>query len=203
MKRKNPSSNRNQRSTEDRGFTRGHLSLRDRPGSAEQGGLSGWDRFTQGVEPLPDDKPPVDPGTPLTTGNAVREGTGGAVGRHQIRIGIPDGLNRRQADQLRRGNYPIQRRLDLHGRTSAEARTEVGHFLQSAAAKELRCVLVITGQGRDAHGSPRGVLRDSLERWLNRPRTRDLVLASAPARPRDGGGGAFYILLRRKRRQGR
>ncbi len=198
MKRMNP------------GSTRDRIHPGDRPARAEEpgpgrlGASTGWDRFTADVEPLPADKPPVDPGTLARGAATVREGNAGAkAARRQLEIGRFDGLNRRQADQLRRGDYPVQGRLDLHGSTADEARTEIARFLQSAAARELRCVLVITGQGRDDFGRPRGVLRDSLEKWLNAPRTRRLVLACAPAQRKDGGHGAFYILLRRKRQPAR
>ncbi len=121
---------------------------------------------------------------------------GSAPGR--IRIGALDGLNRRQAVALRRGGIGIDARLDLHGFTRGDAARKVASFLAQSAHRGLRCVLVITGQGRsDPLADPRGVLRRELEDWLNEPATRPLVLACVPARGRDGGQGAFYVLLRR------
>ena len=121
---------------------------------------------------------------------------GSAPGR--IRIGALDGLNRRQAVALRRGGIAIDARLDLHGFTRRRAARKVAAFLAQSAHRGLRCVLVITGQGRsDPLADPRGVLRRELEDWLNEPATRPFVLACVPARGRDGGQGAFYVLLRR------
>jgi len=117
----------------------------------------------------------------------------------RIRIGALDGLNRRQAVALRRGRIAIDARLDLHGFTRREAAWKVAAFLSQSAHRGLRCVLVITGQGRsDPLADPRGVLRYGLESWLNEPATRPFVLACVPARPKHGGQGAFYVLLRRR-----
>ena len=116
----------------------------------------------------------------------------------KIRIGALDGLNRRQSVALRRGGIAIDARLDLHGFTRRDAARRVAAFLAQSAHRGLRCVLVITGQGRsDPLADPRGALRSGLEDWLNEPTTRPFVLACVPARRRHGGQGAFYVLLRR------
>lgn len=142
-------------------------------------------------------------------GAAVRErrasdtpgGKAGMAGRgSRIEIGSVAGLNRRQADALRAGGIGIDARLDLHGFSRKEAGGRVAAFVARSARRGLRCVLVITGQGRrDPLAKARGVLRGGLERWLNEPATRPLVLACVPAQRRHGGQGAFYVLLRRRR----
>lgn len=142
-------------------------------------------------------------------GAAVRERQAGAkraakAGSAQkgsrIEIGSVAGLNRRQADALRGGGIAIDARLDLHGFSRREAAGKVATFLAESAHRGLRCVLVITGQGRsDPLAEARGVLRGELEGWLNESETRPLVLACVPAQKRHGGRGAFYVLLRRSR----
>ena len=118
----------------------------------------------------------------------------------RVEIGSVAGLNRSQADALRGGNIAIDAQLDLHGFSRKEAGGNVAAFLARSARRGLRCVLVITGQGRrDPLAKARGVLRGGLERWLNEPATRPLVLACVPAQRRHGGQGAFYVLLRRRR----
>ena len=118
----------------------------------------------------------------------------------RIEIGSVAGLKRRQADLLRGGDIAIEARLDLHGFSRREAAGKVATFLAQCARRGLRCVLVITGQGRgDPLAEARGVLRGELEGWLNLPATRPLVLACVPAQRRHGGKGAFYVLLRRSR----
>ena len=122
---------------------------------------------------------------------------GSAPGR--IRIGALDGLNRRQAVALRRGGIAIDARLDLHGFNRRDAARRVAAFLAQSAQRGLRCVLVITAQGRtDPLADPCGVLRRGLEAWLNEPATRPFVLACVTARAKHGGQGAFYVLLRRR-----
>jgi DNA-nicking Smr family endonuclease len=106
------------------------------------------------------------------------------------------GLDRRNAQRLKRGQMAIAARLDLHGMTQAEAHRALRSFLLRCHEEERRTVLVITGKGtRDGEG----VLRRAVPRWLDEPGLRPVVLAREEAQPRDGGGGAFYVLLRRKR----
>lgn len=108
---------------------------------------------------------------------------------------VTPGLDRRSAERLKRGQRPIEARLDLHGMTQEEAHPALDHFLARADAAGQRCVLVITGKG----GRGGGVLRAAVPRWLNEAPNRARLLAFTPAQPKDGGGGALYVLLRRHR----
>jgi DNA-nicking Smr family endonuclease len=110
--------------------------------------------------------------------------------------GAVPGLDRRNALRLKRGQMPIEARLDLHGMIQAEAHRALAGFVARSHAAGRRVLLVITGKGtRDGEG----VLRAAVPRWLAEPALRPLVLATAPAVPRDGGAGALYVLLRRER----
>lgn len=132
-------------------------------------------------------------------GKRVAE-AGSAPRGSRIEIGSVAGLKRRQADLLRGGGIAIEARLDLHGFSRSVATGKVAAFLARSAQSGLRCLLVITGQGRrNPLAEARGVLRGGLEEWLNVPATRPLVLACVPAQKRHGGQGAFYVLLRRSR----
>ncbi|RMH49538.1 MAG: DNA mismatch repair protein MutS [Alphaproteobacteria bacterium] len=117
--------------------------------------------------------------------------------------GMP-GLDRRTAERLRRGRLEPQARLDLHGHSIAQAHSALGAFLRAGHARGLRCVLVITGKGRpredDTGWQRRGILRESVPRWLALPPLAGMVVGVCPAHPRHGGGGAFYVYLRRARR---
>jgi DNA-nicking Smr family endonuclease len=106
------------------------------------------------------------------------------------------GVDRRTADRVRRGRYPVEAGLDLHGMTQAEAHRALSGFLVDARDEGRRCVLVITGHGRISGG----VLKTAVPRWLAEPDFRAHVLAIAPARPQHGGAGALYVLLRRSPR---
>jgi DNA-nicking Smr family endonuclease len=128
----------------------------------------------------------------------------------ELRPGEAKGLDRRTAERLRRGQVPIEARIDLHGQTQAEAHRALTAFVTGAHKAGRRCVLVITGKGgqpgarRDSGEGvmpdrERGILRRAVPRWLNEPDLRPLILGFAQAQPAHGGAGAVYVLLRRKR----
>lgn len=110
-----------------------------------------------------------------------------------LRDGTRAGLDGRTQRRLSRGNVSIDRRLDLHGHTAAQAQLILQAFIENAAHSGCRCVLVITGKGA-------GVLRGHVPDWLKLKPLSGLVLALAEAQQADGGSGAFYVLLRRRRR---
>jgi DNA-nicking Smr family endonuclease len=83
--------------------------------------------------------------------------------------------------------------LDLHGKTSAEAREFLGEFLLQCQHENVRHVLIIHGKGKD---SAIPVLKNKLNNWL---RQTEQVIAFCTATPRHGGSGALYLLLRRQR----
>lgn len=113
----------------------------------------------------------------------------------ELAAGATAGLDKRSALRLKRGQYPIEAKLDLHGMTEGEAHGVLVSFLRAAYERERRCVLVVTGKGRGGEG----ILRRALPRWLNAPELRPLVLAFAQAQAKHGGAGAFYLLLKRRR----
>ena len=105
------------------------------------------------------------------------------------------GLQNSVLRKLRRGHYPVQDELDLHGLTVSAAGVRLGDFLNYARGQRLSCVRIIHGKGLSSPGkSP--VLKPQVARWL---RAHDGVLAFTPARRDDGGSGAMYVLLRSRR----
>lgn len=105
---------------------------------------------------------------------------------------LRDGLSRMTLRKLRRGHWPVQDRLDLHGNVSDAARKLLQAFLHDAGRRGLRCVLVIHGKGMN---SPAGeaVLRRLVRHWLAQ-RPDVLVFCDAP--PGEGGSGAALVLLK-------
>jgi len=116
---------------------------------------------------------------------------------HELAHGISVGIDKRQADRFRRGKTPIEGKIDLHGRTQAQAHDDLHDFVARAHASGKRMVLVITGKGVTASKS--GVLKENVPRWLNEPTLRRHVLAFDYAEPQHGGEGALYVLLKRKK----
>lgn len=114
------------------------------------------------------------------------------------------GIDRNTATRFRKGQYPIDASLDLHGMTREQAHRALSLFIRNQHDRGGRCLLVVTGGGRkplkDEGGSPeRGILRRLLPQWLMEPGLKAMVLALDAAKPKHGGGGAYYILLRRRR----
>jgi len=105
---------------------------------------------------------------------------------------LRNGLSRMTLRKLRRGNWPVQDSLDLHGNNSDAARKLLQVFLHEAAQRDLRCVLVIHGKGMNSRGGE-AVLRRLTRHWLTQ---RPEVLAWCDAPPRDGGSGAALVLLK-------
>jgi DNA-nicking Smr family endonuclease len=110
--------------------------------------------------------------------------------------GAAPGIDRNLLRSLRRGDFSIQGRLDLHGKTQVEARDAVEKFLTEHRRMGKRCVLIVHGRGLNSKDSV-PVLKQQLKAWLSQKRIGQIVLAFATARPQDGGAGAVYVLLRR------
>jgi DNA-nicking Smr family endonuclease len=108
------------------------------------------------------------------------------------RVDVPfDALRR-----LRRGLLPIDARIDLHGCSAREARTQLELFLRTMRSRGERCVLVIHGKGAHSPDGT-GVLRGEIAAWLSQSAASEHVAAFATATGGDGGEGAVYVLLRR------
>ena len=106
------------------------------------------------------------------------------------------GLDRNLMRSLRRGDFALQGRLDLHGMTQAQAKEAVDRFLSDSRRSGKRCVLIVHGRGLNSQDQI-PVLKQQVKGWLSQKRLGSMVLAFATARPQDGGAGAVYVLLRR------
>lgn len=101
------------------------------------------------------------------------------------------GVQYKTLRKMRQGEYNVDAVLDLHGRTTDEARQVLSHFLLNCQEQAIRHVLIIHGKGRDCH---KPVLKNKLNHWL---RQTEQVLAFCSASAKDGRSGALYVLLRR------
>jgi len=113
--------------------------------------------------------------------------------------GAVRGFNRKMMDRLKKGRFPVQDYVDLHGLTKHAAEEMVREFLLQSRQRGLRCVLVVHGRGLNSENQI-PVLKERLPLWLSRGAIRKIVLAFCTARPYDGGTGAIYILLRKGNR---
>ena len=105
---------------------------------------------------------------------------------------LGNGLSRMTLRKLRRGTWPVDDSLDLHGNQTDAARKLLQGFMHEAVRRNLRCVLVIHGKGLNSPGGE-AVMRKLARHWLaQHPR----VLAYCDAPPRYGGSGAVLVLLK-------
>ena len=93
--------------------------------------------------------------------------------------------------KLRRGDWSIQRQLDLHGLRRDDAREALSHFIREAHKHGIRCVRVVHGKGLGSPGKA-PILKSRVQSWLVQKKE---VLAFVQAKPSDGGAGALVVLL--------
>lgn len=189
---------------------------KDRRPSADEADL--WRKVTGDVKPipkstadaLPPGRDPAAPAAPAKAASPRRKAKAAARApaeqpapsprrrrAAELSHGDAPGVDRRTADNLRKGRTEIEARIDLHGMTQAEAHRALTSFIVGQHEAGRRCVLVVTGKGTWREGG--GVLRDAVPRWLNEPDLRPRLLSFTHAQRKDGGDGALYILLKRIR----
>jgi len=103
------------------------------------------------------------------------------------------GIDRREIRKLRRGEYVVEDRHDLHGMTAADACASVKRFIENSRHRRHRCVCIVHGRGLHSEGKA-SVLKPRVRECLRSHRS---VLAYANAPRADGGAGAVYVLLRK------
>jgi len=156
------------------------------------------------VRPLRSRRVPVEPPRPRATvrGGGLPEAPSAPALQDAREDEIGDGegylvharpgVQTRVLRRLKRGQYSVEARLDLHGHTRDEARAAVVAFLHRQRRRGARCVCIVHGKGyRSAQG--RAVIKHHLAAWL---RQLEEVTAFCSALPRDGGTGALYVLLK-------
>jgi DNA-nicking Smr family endonuclease len=102
------------------------------------------------------------------------------------------GVRTQTLRHLRRGLYPIEDAIDLHGLSQSDARESLAEFLEQSRAAGHRCVRVVHGKGYRS-GARGPILKIAVNSWLKRHAE---VMAFTSARALDGGTGALYVLLR-------
>jgi DNA-nicking Smr family endonuclease len=110
--------------------------------------------------------------------------------------GSVHGFSRKLMQKLKKGRFPVQDYMDLHGLTKQDAEVRIRDFLLQSNRRGLRCVLVVHGRGLNSEDHI-PVLKERLPIWLSRGPVKKIVLAFSTAMPYDGGTGAIYVLLRK------
>lgn len=165
-------------------------------------------RAVQGVRPLSGGGRDLAPGAekkaaapgadPVAALREILEGRVDFALRHtdEYQEGFVVGLDPLVLSRLRAGRYSPEKHIDLHGLNARQAHDALTHFIKGAYQRNMRCVVVVTGRGRNSPDGV-GVLRPLLQDWLSRDPFKRVVLAFCTAKPGDGGPGAVYVLLRK------
>ena len=106
---------------------------------------------------------------------------------------LRSGIQANVLQKLRRGQFPVEATLDLHGLTTAEANDELYRFVQHSQNLGRQAVRVVHGKGHGSIGQE-PILKARINQWL---REFPVVLAFCSSSPRDGGTGAVDVLLRK------
>lgn len=93
--------------------------------------------------------------------------------------------------RVKRGEYAIEAKIDLHGYTLEQAYEKLGLFVETNYRKGRRSLLVITGKS--------GQLAREVPRWLSHSGLSRMILVVSSAPDKHGGKGAYTLLLRRKK----
>ncbi|OIQ48915.1 putative DNA endonuclease SmrA [Pseudodesulfovibrio hydrargyri] len=117
----------------------------------------------------------------------------------EFMYGYVRGLDIKIFQRLKAGSLSVAAHLDLHGMTSDQARDSLLFFIRESYLQGHRCVLVVTGRGRNSPGG-QPILRTEAESWLTKEPLRRVVLAFCTAQPKHGGAGALYVLLRKQKK---
>lgn len=105
------------------------------------------------------------------------------------------GVQKSLLKQIRTGKLPVEDRLDLHGYTRDQARTNLLEFIHHSQQNNFKLVCVVHGKGYHSEDG-RPVLKAMVNKWLQ---NIDIVLAFTSAHVNDGGTGAAYVLIKRLR----
>ena len=119
--------------------------------------------------------------------------------------------NNKTKKLLKKGKMPIDKKIDLHGKTLQEAENEFIKVIKKNYYENRRCLLFITGKGlsskqnQDEHNQinkPKlyyGKIREAFIGWANKTELSKFILTYERAHIEHGGDGAFYIYLRKNK----
>ncbi len=169
--------------------------VRALPGRASRIPLtaSQLERAPASAAPLPD----LDHGARARLRSLITEGVRFETTDDGERIeGRRVDVDPRELRRLRRTQYAIDGKLDLHGHGVDDARRALETFVKKHAELGDKVVAIVHGKGTH---SPRqnGVLRGEIGAWLSQGRAARHVLAFATPPEDEGGTGAVLVLLAR------
>jgi len=103
-----------------------------------------------------------------------------------------DGVSLGVFRNLKRGQYTIDARLDLHRKKMVQARDEVFQFIKDCQKYDIRSAIILHGKGELSE--PKAFLKSCTNTWLKQIPE---VLAFHSAQKHQGGVGALYVLIKK------
>ncbi len=108
------------------------------------------------------------------------------------------GIDRNTDKKLKNGQLKIDLTIDFHGMTLNSAFDCLLQRLNWAYEKKMRCVLLITGKGKNTKPG-RESIKENIGKWLRHPKISSKIIKYVDATAKHGGTGAIYVLLKRNR----
>jgi DNA-nicking Smr family endonuclease len=105
---------------------------------------------------------------------------------------VREGAQSAQVKRLRRGDYPPDLILDLHGLNKQEAKLEIAALIEAARKQHMHCVCIV-------HGIGSFVLKQAVPSWLVQ---HPLVEGFHQAPLEWGGKGAILVLIETPQQEG-
>ena len=121
--------------------------------------------------------------------------TSSSLGPDESLFFVRSGVQARTIKQLRKGEYPVDQKIDLHGKTIANAYQLMTRVLIEAQKHKIRCLEIVHGKGYSSKNNL-PVLKNALNQWLRR---QPQVLAFCSAPRHRGGTGAIMLLIKRNK----
>ena len=108
--------------------------------------------------------------------------------------------------KLKKGLVKIDKKVDLHGFSVAEARLRFVETIERCFFSNKRCILFVTGKGISKSNALQkenklyyGKIRREFTNWVNHKDVRSKILTVEQAGISSGGDGAFFIYLRKNK----
>ncbi len=100
-------------------------------------------------------------------------------------------ISTNQINRKTKRKFVVERTIDLHGLTKAEAFETILRFFINCQSKNIRRVLVITGGSCQRNS----IIRLSFSKWIDKYFQKYISMYTS-AKPLHGGEGAFYVTLK-------
>lgn len=117
------------------------------------------------------------------------------TGNFLLKKDLTLGIDKNSDKKLKKGEFKIDYKLDLHGFTIDKAYNALVELFKHAELNNFKCLLIITGKG--LHSKDK-TIKTSIIEWFSEPFFANKIIKYTDANKKDGGSGALYVLLRNK-----